>query len=435
MLSHEDNKRFNEVEPGSAFHEMAKRYWLPYLRSEALEANGAPRKVELLGLKFVTFRAGNGDVGFFDEQCPHRGASLVLARSGDNALTCIFHGWKFDVNGKCLETPSESNPKFCASVKAKAYPVRDAGGVLWVYLGPGQPPVFPEWEFLQLPPEHRRARVGYTDSNWSHNLETLLDSSHIGLLHQAPVKAGISWAVTQLRGVNAPKLSIRDTPYGFQAYSRREGADDDQVNLRVTEYIAPFCVSNGSSRKEESRLLFMIPINNRRTAFWRIEWDMEHTQEWWKKKAEELGSYGIKFIDMDDFFVHSIDRTKEDFGQDRAAMAQGHWSGFKDLRAEDLAVAESTPLIDRSKEHLGASDLVIAKLRQYFLKGLSEFENGGPALGLGPQGDGSGIPYTDLRGSAETIPKSVDQVSHHNQTLREERRLRRDAFHAALAGK
>lgn len=421
MLSKEDNQRFNEVEPGSALHEMAKRYWLPYLRSEALVADGAPRKVELLGLKFVSFRAANGEVGLFDEQCPHRGASLALARSGDNALTCIFHGWKFDVSGKCVETMSESNPKFCSTVKLNAYPVRDAGGVLWVYLGPGEPPVFPEWDFIGLPAEYRRARVGYTDSNWTHNLETLLDSAHIGILHQEPVKGKFNQTLTNLKGINAPKLSVVETPYGLQGYSRREGTDGS-VYLRVTEFIAPFTVMNGSTKEEENRLLIMIPINNRRTAFWRIEWDRKRSQAWWKKNAEEIGAVGLKFVDMDDFFENSFDRSKENFGQDREAMVNGHWSGFKDLRAEDAAVAESVPVVDRTREHLGASDLVIAKMRQQYFRGLDAFEKGGPALGLGENGDGSGIPYADLRGTSEVIAQDVDQVDFHNRVLREERR-------------
>lgn len=427
MLSAADNDRYNDVEPGSTLHDMARRYWLPYLRSEALDPNGPPRKVELLGEKFVSFRDGNGKVGFFEEQCPHRGASLALGRTGDNALTCIFHGWKFDVSGKCIATPSESNPRFCSTIKVPAFPVREAGGALWVYLGPGEPPVFPEWEFCLVPAEHRRARVGYTDSNWTQNLETLLDSAHIGLLHAQPVKAEINESVVAIKGVHAPKLSVVDTPYGFQAYSRRE-REDGQVYLRVTEYLAPFTVLNGSMRTDEGRVLFMIPINNRRTAFWRFEWDMVHTQEWWKKQSIERGALGLKFVDHDDFLRNSLDRGREDFGQNREAMKLGHWSGFKDLRAEDAAVAESVPIVDRTKEHLGASDLVIAKMRQRFFQGLDEFERGGRALGLGPNGDGSGIAYTDLRGTSEVIAPGVDQLAYHNVELREERKALRTAF-------
>lgn len=430
MLSAEDNARYNDVEPGSALHDMARRYWLPYLRSDALEPNGPPKKVELLGETFVSFRGENGMVGFLEEQCPHRGASLALGRTGDNAVTCIFHGWKFDVSGNCLASPSESNPRFCSTVKVPSFPVREAGGALWVYLGPGEPPVLPDWEFFHLPPEYRRARVGYTDSNWTQNLETLLDSAHIGLLHAQPVKAQVNDSVTHIQGVHAPKLSVVNTPYGFQAYSRRE-REDGQIYLRVTEYLAPFTVLNGSTRTEESRVLFMIPINNRRTAFWRFEWDMNHSQEWWKKQAIEKGAFGLKFVDHDDFLQHSMDRSRENFGQNREAMKLGHWSGFKDLRAEDAAVAESVPIVDRRKEHLGASDLVIAKMRQRFFQGLDEFERGGHALGLGPQGDGSGISYVDMRGTSEVIAPDVDQIEFHNTKLRQERRTLREAFIAS----
>lgn len=427
MLDKEANDRYNLVEPGTALHAMARRYWLPFLRSEALEANGAPRKVELLGEMFVAFRAEDGRIGFFDEQCPHRGASLSLARSGDNALTCIFHGWKFDVSGKCVDTMSESNPRFCATVKLKAYPARDAGGVLWVYLGEGAPPLLPDWEFMSLPPTHRRARVGYTDSNWTQNLETLLDSAHIGILHAEPVNNKVNTSLTHISGIHAPKLSVLETPYGLQAYSRRERGDG-KVFLRVTEFVAPFAVLNGSTREEESRLLFMIPINNRRAAFWRIEWDMKHDQNWWRDESEAKGVLGLKFVDHDDFLAGSFDRSLERFGQDRQAMDKGHWSGFMDLRAEDAAVAESVPIVDRTNEHLGASDLVIAKMRRQLLNALDAFEEGAPALGLGPHGDGSGIPYRDLRGTSELIPADLDAVKYHNQTLREERRALRAAF-------
>lgn len=432
MLSAEANDRYNNVEPGSPLNRMAKRQWLPFLRSEALEAGGAPRKVELLGEFYVAFRAADGRIGFFDEACPHRGASLVLARTGDNALTCIFHGWRFSVEGKCVDAMNEANPKFCATVKLRSHSARDAGGVLWVYLGEGEPPVFPHWEFFDLPATHRRARVGYTESNWTRNLETLLDSAHIGILHAEPAVKRVNDSVASLGGIHAPKLSVRETRYGLQGYARRERADGS-VFLRVTEFIAPFTVLNGTMRTEESRLLFMIPINNRRTAFWRIEWDMNHDQEWWRTHSVERGALELKFVDLDDFLANSFDRSKPDFGQDRAAMAAGHWSGFKDLRAEDAAVAEMIPLVDRRNEHRGASDLVIARMRRQFFDALEAFEKGGPALGLGAKGDGSGIPYTDLRGTSEVIDAAVDMEHFHNVELPEERRRQRAAFHAAAA--
>lgn len=116
-------------------------------------------------------------------------------------------------------------------------------------------------------------------------------------------------------------------------------------------------------------------------------------------------------------------------------MAQGHWSGFKHLRAEDAAVSDSVPMVDRTKENLGASDLVIARMRQQFFRGLAAFEQGGPALGLGPQGDGSGVPYSGMRGTAELISKETDMRDFHNRVLREERAVACEAFLAEREGK
>lgn len=428
MLSHEDNQRYMNVEPGWPLHEMGKCYWVPYLRAETLETNGAPHKIELFGERYVSFRAADGRLGFFDEQCPHRGASLHLARNGDNALTCIFHGWKFDVAGHCVATPTESKADFCKNVKLKAYPVREAGGVCWVYLGPGEPPAFPDYDFFHAPATHRRARVGYTESNWTQNLETLLDSAHIGILHAnlAGGTQGPASAVA-IQGITAPELKVVPTPYGFQAYSQRPRPDDTSY-LRVTEYVAPFTVLNGATRDtEEGRLLMIIPINNRRTAFWRMEWDFTHDQKWWRDKYAQQGLLSMYMPDADDFISPLLDRNDARFGQQRDAMNLNNWSGFNNLIAEDLAVAESVPVIDRTRENLGASDLVIARMRRLLLDGLKQFAGGAHPYGLGPQGNGTGIPYRDLRGTAEIIQAGEDAARFHNEILREERIQARSA--------
>lgn len=137
------------------------------------------------------------------------------------------------------------------------------------------------------------------------------------------------------------------------------------------------------------------------------------------------------FEDPDDFLSNVFDRSSENYEQDREAMARGHWSGFKHLRAEDAAVSDSVPMVDRTRENLGASDLVIARMRQVFFRGLDAFEKGGPALGLGPNGDGSGVPYSDLRGTAEIISSDTDPKDLHNRVLRDERVAAREAFLAA----
>src|SRR5689334_18715621 len=131
MLSKEQNEFLTRVGPATPMGEVLRQFWVPAVRSARLEADGAPVRVRLLGQDFVAFRDTNGQVGFMDEGCPHRGVSLALGRNEECGLRCIFHGWKFDVNGNVMETPSEPQGSTLASkVRVNHYPVREAGNVV-----------------------------------------------------------------------------------------------------------------------------------------------------------------------------------------------------------------------------------------------------------------------------------------------------------------
>lgn len=178
MLSKEDNERLTRVGPGTQMGEMLRECWTPAVRSAALEADSAPQRVRLLGENFVAFRATDGRIGFFAERCPHRCASLALARNEDNALRCIFHGWKFDVSGEVVEVPTEPadrRAEFAARVPLKHYPAREAGGLVWVYLGRrATPPKFFDFEFHQ-PPADSLLRCAIVHGNWLQGFEGQLD--------------------------------------------------------------------------------------------------------------------------------------------------------------------------------------------------------------------------------------------------------------------
>ena len=152
----EDNEALTAVGSGTTMGALLRRYWAPAIRSSALEADGAPVRVTLFGDKFVAFRTTDGRAGFVDEACPHRGVSLALARNEDNGLRCIFHGWKLDATGQVVDAPCEPESRrenFCKHVRSSRYAVREAAGVVWVYLGEGAAPPFPDFEFNRLPPE------------------------------------------------------------------------------------------------------------------------------------------------------------------------------------------------------------------------------------------------------------------------------------------
>ena len=135
MLNQADNELLTRVEPGTAMGAMLREYWVPACRSATLEADGAPFRVRLFGENFVAFRATDGRVGFIQEACPHRCASLALARNEEGGLRCIFHGWKFSVEGKCVDAPTEpkgQRDKFADSVPVTSHPTHEAGGLVWV---------------------------------------------------------------------------------------------------------------------------------------------------------------------------------------------------------------------------------------------------------------------------------------------------------------
>ena len=223
MLSSQDNDLLTRVEGEAPMGLMMREnHWIPCLRAGKLEADGAPERVRLFGENFVAFRATDGRVGLFDEGCPHRGVSLALARNEDCALRCIFHGWKIDVSGVVLETPSECNDPetFARGVKVNHYPVREAGGLIWVWLGKSKPARFPDLPFTHVQAHQVFIATTKLPINWVQALDATLDSAHIAFLHRDWMPdLGERFTAT---GENlAPRYEFETTPYGMRAAALR----------------------------------------------------------------------------------------------------------------------------------------------------------------------------------------------------------------------
>src|SRR5215831_8480767 len=138
MLSQEDNEILTRVGPGTLTGNLLRRYWTPAcLSSELPGSDSDPMRVRLLGENLIAFRDTNGKVGLIQNHCPHRGASLFFGRNEEAGLRCVYHGWKFAVDGTCVDMPNEpAESDFKSKVKAVAYPTRERGGIVWVYMGP-----------------------------------------------------------------------------------------------------------------------------------------------------------------------------------------------------------------------------------------------------------------------------------------------------------
>ena len=231
---------------------MMRRYWLPAALSSEVEADGAPLLVRMLGERFVAFRDTDGRVGILDENCPHRGASLLLARNEECGLRCLYHGWKMDVTGRVLETPPEPDElNFKDRVGAAAFPVREAGGVIWTYLGPpGTEPPPMDFDFMNLPASHILWFKMREECNWAQGVEGVLDNAHISWLHRDAIRPakGVDTTVFTATGQQRrpsedvkPRMEAQNTAYGFRYGAIRKPTVDPETTkyVRVTLFVAP----------------------------------------------------------------------------------------------------------------------------------------------------------------------------------------------------
>jgi len=405
MLSREDNERLTRVGPGTPMGEMLREFWHPVARSASLEADGAPKRVRLLGENFVAFRATDGRVGFFQENCPHRGVSLALARNEENGLRCIFHGWKFDISGKCTDTPTEPaerRAEFCKRVPLRHYPVREAGGMVWVYIGRrAAPPHFFDFEFHH-PPADALVRCGIVHGNWLQGFEGQLDSAHIGMLHRSST-ANVGQATNRLNRFattnTAPRFEMMEKPYGFREAALRD-LGDGSVYARIREVVLPYYSFIPGDDGQPRLVVVVVPIDDEWSAHWYYYMNPFGPVPDFYKRWAVVGT-----TDNDDDYSADMGNVTNMWHQDREAMKAGHWSGIRgNFTYEDFIVEESMgPIVDRSEEFLGSSDAVIGRTRRMLLAALDEHAQGKLPFGL----DGS-VDYRTIRALSIRMPKTLN---------------------------
>jgi phthalate 4,5-dioxygenase len=402
VLSEDENRILTRVGPETPMGRLMRRFWLPICTTaQVAEPDGRPLRTMLLGESFVVFRDTAGQLGVIDEHCMHRGVSLALGRNEQGGLRCLYHGWKFAVDGSILEMPNSRNKKLCQRLRAPVHPVREAGGLVWTYLGPReQEPPFPHYGFMDGPAEHRAVVRLNTSANYLQLFEGGIDSSHVGVLHSA--QAVPTWMQegdpvandafqpqddgdVNLGALavwdNTPDLEIEDTDFGFHCAALRRGAAADDGSptfaVRVTPVILP--------------VLRIIPAANS-FQFFTFEVPMSDTQT-----GTYIVAHGpapldrneiIRTLGLDDErFWNDEDCTfraswANGLGQDRDLMAT-NWTGYTGIEQEDAVLALSMgPIVDRRKEHMVAADHGVIHLRARLLESVRRNENGEPPIGL-----------------------------------------------------
>jgi phthalate 4,5-dioxygenase oxygenase subunit len=383
-----DNERLTRVTGDAPMARLLREnFWLPFARSEALPAGGAPQRVRLLGHDLVAFRAEDGTVGLMDEYCPHRRASMMLARVEGCSLRCIYHGWRLDHTGKVMEAPSEGERSdlFASRVKVDRRVAREGGGLIWAFLGQGEPLPLPPLPFMSVPEESRWWAKMTVKCNWLQGFEGALDSVHLNWLHQG-------WGGDQVL-IDAPSYEIGETAYGLRTAAIRSAGEPGKVHFRVAEFVAPFYALSASRQPvipTDCSCFISVPVDDETHMLFFGFWD----------EAGPLADISRFFsgLDPDDLLKGDYTRANS-WGQDRGAMAKGHFSGFtKSVLHEDLGVQASMgPIVDRSQENLCGTDLAIVRMRAYLLDMLARRDSGKQIDGaLDAYHDGGFLPFSHV---------------------------------------
>jgi phthalate 4,5-dioxygenase len=397
MLSAQDNETLTRTGPGTPMGTLLRRFWIPaLLSSELAERDGKPVRVRLLGEDLVAFRDSEGRVGLLDEHCPHRRASLALGLNQHSGLRCLYHGWKFGVDGRCQDAPTEpAGSKFCARIRTTAYPTHESGGVVWAYMGPPEhEPPFPDYEWLSMPGTHAVPFKLREDCNYAQAVEGTIDSAHAGVLHKSSpwdAPARFSHEKDLL-----PKLEVEYTRYGLR-YGAVRKFDDRRAHVRVTQVVLPFYTfipPNGFGPMKDRRLVnCFVPRDDEST--WHIQWFFDDTQPIDVQHRIEEGGHWVdesfrKLRNFDNWYL-----------QDREAMKTQEFAGIRGIVTQDHAVSETQGrILDRTKEHLGTSDVAVVAWRRLLLKAARALAESGQA----PAALDPSVPWKVIRADTKVYP-------------------------------
>ena len=380
-MTDSENEFLTRVGPGTPMGKLMRQYWIPVLQSADLPLkDGPPLRVRLLGENLVAFRNTDGKIGLIDQVCPHRCASLFFGRNEANGLRCLYHGWKFDVDGRCQDVPNEPfGSKMHESIRATAYPCVEKNGIVWTYLGPARdnPPPLPQLGWALVDARRRGALRYQRACNWLQAMEGDFDSSHLSFLHltfdpnrqgtPGDQQAGIDYYRNLARMDKQPLLEVQDTDVGVM-YGARRGADAGTFYWRITQFLLPFYTSvPGFGGKNRDKI--WVPLDDEHTMVWEPHWSSTRElsaeeQEGWKDRVAPSG-----FLpDTEDWLGRGrfTARAENDYLMDRDRQKHINFSGLENATPiQDGAMQESMgPICDRSKEHLGASDEAIIRMRR-----------------------------------------------------------------------
>jgi phenylpropionate dioxygenase-like ring-hydroxylating dioxygenase large terminal subunit len=422
-MTREDNDLLTRVGPGTPMGDLFRQYPIPVLPSTDLPAGGPPKRVRLLGEDLIAFRTRRGTVSVMGEACQHKLASLYYGRIEDDGMRCVYHGWKFGFDGRCLDMPNvPPECQFRERIRHPAYPCVEKAGVVWTYMGGGtECPALPELEFLAVPEGHRAYRVDYQNCNYMQALEGGIDPAHGAFLH-GPIHSlsladasalqphgtglagdraiGRTFTIAFATGQRTPRVETAETDYGIMTAGRRDGPGDEYL-WRVNHFLMPFYTMPPADGIESYLAHMWVPVDDHHHINWLVMWNPHRPLN-----EEEISSHNSAHLPP----------TPEAFGHIRLSAQRSNdyfmdWEihatrrfGIPTIHLEDVAVTESQgPIVDRTREHLTQADEPVAAARRMLVNSARSLRD----KGVIPPGAKTPAMYRAIRGASLTLSKAV----------------------------
>ncbi len=408
MLSREENERLTQVGAETPLGQTMRRYWMPALLAwELPEPDCPPVRVRLLGEDLVAFKDTEGRIGLLEELCPHRLASLYFGRNEECGLRCVYHGWKFDVEGQCVDMMNEpAENDFKHKIHTKAYPTVEAGGIIWTYMGPPeQQPPAPHFLWTQAPETHRHVTKVIQECNWLQALEGGIDTSHAPILHknissnstQPGVNPNLAWA----RG-GAPQLELDVTDYGYR-YAGVRSLAEGGYHIRAYHFVLPFHQLRPTNTSEGHDAVaghIWVPMDDGNTMIYNWQYTLNDAPLTEEDRTERRLGNGPEDVNPETF--RSYDDRHNDYGIDRQVQKYETFTGIRGINKQDRAIQESMGrVVDRTREHLGPADRAIIQARRLLLQAIKTVQEGGVPVGVRST-------YYPLRAGQGVIPAGMD---------------------------
>lgn len=399
MLSNEENELLTRTGEGSPMGDFYRRFWLPVMLAEEIPTPDCPPvRIDILGERLVAFRDSKGRIGLIDRHCPHRRADLFFGRNEECGLRCVYHGWKFDVEGRCVDMPAEPpETNFKHKIRVTAYPCRERAGLIWAYMGPKElSPEMPELEWARVPDNQRLVRKYIVECNFLQVLEGDIDTTHSAFLHFGGRDASQVKRKKIRKDMTAMELRaifraddtgkwtnyyLKDTDYGVMIGAYRE-VDELNSNLwHVTHWLMPSYQLVSAGGPGLTHLCHIqVPIDDDHCVFYMVHWNPDRPLA--SDEIERLGgairdSLANQRPELIPGTYLPVRNRTNDYLIDRELQKKWNYTGIKGVREQDLAVTEGMgSIMDRSKERLGAGDRAIIAVRRRMLETVREMLKG-----------------------------------------------------------